>query len=469
MGIINPGGGSGGGGGTVTQVNTTGALTGGPITSTGTLDVVANGIDNARLAQMAAHTYKGNNTGGTANALDLTATQLTAELNNFTTILKGLVPPPGSVTGAVLSDSGAWVPQSGGSGITTLIGDVSAGPGSGSQLATLATVNSNVGSFTSANITVNAKGLITAASNGTGGGGAPTNASYVVMGNDATLTDERVLAATSPLQLSDSGAGNFATLGVTANAISNSFLSTMAASTIKGSVAGGTPDDLTATQATGILSPFVASGASHAKGLVPDPGTTARSSKFLREDASFQVPSGLPKIYQSGKWSFPQGGSGTPASFAANTIWFIPILIYGDAEAVSIGAHVTSGSSANSAAAIFSAFDTRPNTLLQQSPNTAVASGNPMTWTLNAAALLHDMPGAFLCFWCDTAITISINGSSNSFSLLPATTANFGDLTTNGNFTGWTQSLAYTGTFPSTPGTLTKQTGSVPQLAFQQQ
>lgn len=37
---------------------------------------------------------------------------------------------------------------------------------------------------------------------------------------------------------------------------------------------------------------FVASGPSHAIGLVPDPGAIAGTTKFLREDATWAVPSG---------------------------------------------------------------------------------------------------------------------------------------------------------------------------------
>lgn len=53
-------------------------------------------------------------------------------------------------------------------------------------------------------------------------------------------------------------------------------------------ITGGT---ITGTGTIGV-SDFVASGASHARGTVPDPGAAAGTTKFLREDATFAVPPG---------------------------------------------------------------------------------------------------------------------------------------------------------------------------------
>jgi len=67
--------------------------------------IAANTIANSNLAQMAGHTYKGNNTGSTANAADVTTTQLTADLNpcvgdSGSGGTKGLVPAPSSGSAA---------------------------------------------------------------------------------------------------------------------------------------------------------------------------------------------------------------------------------------------------------------------------------------------------------------------------------------------------------------------------------
>ena len=50
------------------------------------------------------------------------------------------------------------------------------------------------------------------ASGGGGGGGAPTTASYVTLGTDGTLTNERVLTAGSNISIVDGGAGSTVTI-----------------------------------------------------------------------------------------------------------------------------------------------------------------------------------------------------------------------------------------------------------------
>lgn len=54
------------------------------------------------------------------------------------------------------------------------------------------------------------------------------------------------------------------------------------------------------------ITDFVASGASHARGTVPDPGGAAGATKFLREDSSWAVP--------------PGGGGGGGGSFGATPV-----------------------------------------------------------------------------------------------------------------------------------------------------
>lgn len=82
------------------------------------------------------------------------------------------------------------------------------------------------------------------------GSGAPEDATYVCISTNATLTNERTLAGESGVvSITDGGAGAAVTVGLTANGVALTKLATLAANTMIGSVAGGTPEAITVTAA----------------------------------------------------------------------------------------------------------------------------------------------------------------------------------------------------------------------------
>jgi Repeat of unknown function (DUF5907) len=183
------------------------------------------------------------------------------------TTIQGVAPA------TVLSDIGA---QPAGSYLTgnqniTLSGDAS-GSGATAITTTLATVNSNVGTFQG--ITVNAKGLVTAA----------TNQSYLTGNQTITLSGDVTGSGTTAI-----------TTAIAANAVTNADLADMVTARLKGRVTASTgdPEDLTGTQATTLLDVFT----STLKGLAPSSG--GGTANYLRADGTWNVPpSGAPSTAQ---------------------------------------------------------------------------------------------------------------------------------------------------------------------------
>ena len=301
------------------------------------LTIANNAVTNAKAAQMAANTIKGNNTAAAANAVDLTATQVKGMLaiTNADVAGLGALATAASVNLATQATGTLQAAQA-----PALTGDVSTTAGSlSTAIANNAVTNAKAAQMPAMTIKGNNTGVAANAADLTAAQVksmlAITNADVAGLGalaaaasvNLATQATGTLQAAQEPAHTGDvtNPAGSLA-LTIANNAVTNAKAAQMAANTLKGNNTGTAANaaDLTVDLVNAMLPVAQASGAGSAKGLVPDPGTTAGTTRYLREDMTWFTPPG-----GGGGGGTPGGSSGQVQFNSAGT--FGGFTVSGDA------------------------------------------------------------------------------------------------------------------------------------------
>ena len=243
--------------------------------------IAPNAVTNSVLAQMPADTIKGNNTGSTANATDLTGTQVTALLSQFSSTNQGVVAASGGGTSNFLRADGTWTTPAG-TGVTAVSVASSngfSGTSSGGSTPALTLSTSISG------ILKGSSGALVAATAGTDyavpSGNITGTASNITATSNSTLTTLSALTTASSLSVNYTQltgtvpTWNQATTGTASNitATTNSTITTLSALSLPGSQISGS---ISGTQISGNIS----GSSSNVTGtvLVANGGTGSTSS-----------------------------------------------------------------------------------------------------------------------------------------------------------------------------------------------
>jgi hypothetical protein len=192
--VVASGGGGGGGGSPSGSAG--GSLAGSypnPTIAAGAIgapELALSSVTNAILAQSPASRFKGTISAG--QPVDLTATEATSILNNFTSALKGLTPASGGGTANFLRADGTWAAPSGGGGG----GGAPSGSAGGDLAGTYPNPTVAALAITDAKVAAaNKDGLVGVASMRTLG----TGALQAAAGNDARIVEAARNNATTVL------------------------------------------------------------------------------------------------------------------------------------------------------------------------------------------------------------------------------------------------------------------------------
>lgn len=314
----------------------------------GAQTIAANAVTNTKLADMAANSLKGNNTGSAGDPVDLTVSEVKSLLNYTYSDVSAQQSSANLTQVASLGGIGFVVRKSDGSFIErfldTVPGEISVTNGNGdSGNPTIGIPNNTISTAKIAddNVTyaklqnVGANSVLARSANTSGdvgevvvgtsqllGRGASGDIAPIVLGTNLSMSGTTLNASGGGGGLSDGDYGDITVSGtatvftVDNDVITNAKLANMATQTFKGRTTAGTgdPEDLTATQATALLNVMVGdSGAGGAKGLVPAQ-VAGDSTKFLRGDGTFQTIPGGGDALTSGNLS--QFASTTSAQLA---------------------------------------------------------------------------------------------------------------------------------------------------------